>query len=148
MSKPNATAAELDEVINNSALNDLISKLPSGLETLIGDKGIQLSGGERQRISLARALIVNPKILILDEATSSLDSYNENLIQIALENAKLNRTVIIIAHKISTVKNADQIIVLKKRSCQQTGTHESLSKVPGLYKTLVEFINNDQSLYF
>jgi len=137
--KPDASEDEILSIIEDAALNELIEKLPNGLETKIGDKGIQLSGGERQRVSIARALLVNPKILILDEATSSLDSHNEHLIQVALERAQKDRTVIVIAHRLSTVKNADQVLVIREGKLLQQGNHLELSSVDGLYKNLVEF---------
>lgn len=130
---------DLLKAIKDSALEELIASLPQGIETTVGDKGIQLSGGEKQRVSIARALMRNPKILVLDEATSALDSHNEHLIQNALERARTNRTVIIIAHRLSTVKNADNVIVLNKGQICQHGTHAELVAINGVYRDLVQY---------
>jgi ABC-type multidrug transport system fused ATPase/permease subunit len=130
---------KLDSILELSALKNTIANLPEGLQTRIGDKGVQLSGGERQRVSIARALIRDPKLLVFDEATSSLDSENENLIKEALERVSKGRTTLIIAHRLSTVKDADLVIVLKDGEVLEQGTHEELILKAGLYKSLVEY---------
>ncbi|HMO16459.1 MAG TPA: ABC transporter transmembrane domain-containing protein [Oligoflexia bacterium] len=127
------------EVIEKCALSELLSRLPNGMETKIGDKGVQLSGGERQRVSIARALLRDPAILILDEATSSLDSHNEQAIQIALQSLIKNRTTLVIAHRLSTVKHAERVMVLKDGHIIEQGNHNSLMAEGGLYASLVEF---------
>lgn len=129
---------ELILACKSANIYDFILGLPEKFETKVGDKGIQLSGGERQRVAIARAILKNPSLLILDEATSALDSQNEMLIQQSLEILKKNRTTLIIAHRLSTVQNADQVLVLKEGKIIQQGTHLSLIKEEGLYKTLVE----------
>jgi subfamily B ATP-binding cassette protein MsbA len=115
---------------------DFISGLPEGLDTVIGESGARLSGGERQRISIARALLKNAPILILDEATSSLDTESEREVQKALENLMKNRTTFVIAHRLSTIRNADRIIVMQEGSIVEQGTHDSLLPMDGVYTNL------------
>ncbi|MDR0330507.1 MAG: ATP-binding cassette domain-containing protein [Chitinispirillales bacterium] len=105
---------------------EFIEKLPSGLDTVIGERGVMLSGGQRQRLSIARALLLNPPILILDEATSSLDTESERLVQAAINNVMENRTVLVVAHRLSTIRNADQILVLEAGEIAERGTHDEL----------------------
>ena len=118
--------------------HDFIMELPEGYDSLIGDKGIQLSGGQRQRLSIARALLRNPEILILDEATSNLDTQSEKEVQKALDNLLKDRTSIIIAHRLSTVVHADNILVLERGQIVQSGTHKQLLQKEGLYKDLYQ----------
>ena len=134
--KLDATDEELDQAARFANAYDFIKALDQGYDTVVGEKGVKLSGGERQRIAIARALLKNPKILILDEATSSLDNQSEMLIQDALENLMQDRTTLIIAHRLSTVHNADRIIVLDKGRVVESGNHKELIANEGLYYKL------------
>ena len=109
-----------------------------GLDAEVGENGIMLSGGERQRLTIARAVLKNPPILILDEATSSLDTESEKMVQDAIYNVMHNRTTVVIAHRLSTIRNADEIIVLDKGQIVERGTHENLMRKGGQYHRLVE----------
>ncbi|MCE3229678.1 MAG: multidrug transporter ATP-binding protein [Bacteroidetes bacterium] len=124
--KPNATDAEIEEASRKANAFDFINSFPDKFNTLVGERGIQLSGGQRQRIAIARAVLKNPSILILDEATSSLDSESEHLVQEALDKLMVGRTSIVIAHRLATIRNADKIVVLQKGVVQETGTHQQL----------------------
>jgi ATP-binding cassette, subfamily B, bacterial MsbA len=134
--KLDATENELIAASKAANAHDFIVKMEDGYDSLVGDKGIKLSGGERQRVTIARAMLKNPKALILDEATSSLDSHSESLIQTALETLMSDRTTLIIAHRLSTVHNADKIIVLDKGQIVEMGSHSSLMKEENLYYRL------------
>lgn len=137
--KPLATEAEIIEAARQANAYHFIMEFPEGLDTLVGDRGIQLSGGQRQRIAIARAVLKNPSILILDEATSSLDSESERLVQEALDKLMVGRTSIVIAHRLSTIKNADKIVVLQKGEIIEMGTHQELVKNEhGIYRHLSE----------
>jgi ABC-type multidrug transport system fused ATPase/permease subunit len=137
--KPNAAENEIIDAAVQANAWDFIQSFPEGLNTVVGERGIQLSGGQRQRIAIARAVLKNPRILILDEATSSLDSESERLVQEALEKLMKKRTSLVIAHRLSTVRKADRIIVLNEGSIVEQGTHtELLSNGTGLYKTLTD----------
>jgi ABC-type multidrug transport system fused ATPase/permease subunit len=118
---------------------EFISNFPEGLETRVGERGIQLSGGQRQRIAIARAILKDPAILILDEATSSLDAGSEKLVQDALEKLMIGRTSFVIAHRLSTIHNADRIIVIDHGEVKESGTHEELISNPeSIYRRLNE----------
>ena len=135
--KPTATKEEIKHAAKLANADGFIEEFPEGYDTLVGDRGIQLSGGQRQRVAIARAVLKNPKILILDEATSALDSESENLVQEALEKLMIGRTSLIIAHRLSTVRKADKIIVLDKGHIVESGTHDELNLIEdGLYKKL------------
>ena len=137
--KPGADEQEIINAAVQANAWDFIQSFPDKLDTIVGERGIQLSGGQRQRIAIARAVLKNPKILILDEATSSLDSESERFVQEALEKLMHGRTSVVIAHRLSTVRNADKIIVLNEGMIVEQGTHaELLSNGNGLYKTLTE----------
>jgi ABC-type multidrug transport system fused ATPase/permease subunit len=135
--KPNATEAEVIDAAKQANAYDFIMSFPDKFETLVGDRGIQLSGGQRQRVAIARAVLKNPSILILDEATSSLDSESERLVQEALDKLMIGRTSIVIAHRLSTIRNADKIVVLQKGEVVEMGTHQELmTSATGLYQKL------------
>jgi ABC-type multidrug transport system fused ATPase/permease subunit len=136
--RPNASEEEIMDAAKKANAWDFISSFPEGMNTQVGDRGIQLSGGQKQRIAIARAIIKDPKMLILDEATSALDSESERLVQDALDKLMLGRTSIVIAHRLSTIRHANKIIVLKGGSIVETGTHEELIGMKGLYHNLVE----------
>ena len=119
--EPDASEEQIWEALQFASASEFVKKLPNGLDTLIGDRGIKLSGGERQRLVLARAMLRKPSILVLDEATSALDTENEANIQVALERIRGKVTLIVIAHRLSTIRNADQVIVLENGEIQQKG---------------------------
>jgi len=128
---PDASKEQVIEAARQANAWDFIQRFPDGLDTLVGERGTQLSGGQRQRVAMARALLKNPKILILDEATSSLDSESEKLVQEALETLMAGRTSIVIAHRLSTIRNADQIFVLDEGRLVESGKHDQLMLIPG-----------------
>ena len=135
--KPTATEEEILEAAKMANALEFIEQFPEKLETLIGDRGVQLSGGQRQRIAIARAVLKNPRILILDEATSSLDSGSESQVQKALERVMVGRTTFIIAHRLSTIRNSDKILVLENGKVEEEGVHDDLmNKEDGIYKML------------
>jgi ABC-type multidrug transport system fused ATPase/permease subunit len=137
--KPGATEAEITEAAQKANAMEFISRFPEKLETIVGERGTQLSGGQRQRIAIARAVLKNPKILILDEATSSLDSESERLVQDALEKLMKGRTSVVIAHRFSTIRKADQILVLEHGKLIEKGTHDELTQLEdGIYRNLSE----------
>ncbi|NLR77648.1 ABC transporter ATP-binding protein [Chitinophaga eiseniae] len=134
--KPDATVAEMEAAARQANAWEFIQRFPLGLDTVVGERGIQLSGGQRQRIAIARAVLKNPRILILDEATSALDSESEKLVQDALDKLMEGRTSLVIAHRLATVRQADKIIVLDKGRIVEEGTHNELIGLDGLYRTL------------
>lgn len=134
-----ATEAEIIEAAKKANIHDHIMTLPDGYDTYIGERGVKLSGGQKQRISIARVFLKNPAILILDEATSALDNATEMLIQGALEKLAEGRTCIVVAHRLSTIKNADEIIVLDDKGIHERGTHEALVARGGIYAGLYQY---------
>ncbi len=134
--KPNATQEEIIEVAKKAHADEFVSRLPQGYETLVGERGVKLSGGERQRIAIARAMLKDSPILMLDEATSSLDSISESYIQDAFNELMKGKTTIVIAHRLSTIQKMDRIIVLDKGKIVEEGTHKELIKNDGLYADL------------
>jgi ABC-type multidrug transport system fused ATPase/permease subunit len=137
--KPEATEDEIRAAAEQANAVEFISQFPDGMETIVGERGIQLSGGQRQRIAIARAVLKNPTILILDEATSSLDSESERLVQDALDKLMTGRTSLVIAHRLSTVRNANKILVLERGKLAEVGTHKELMEIEqGLYKNLIQ----------
>jgi ATP-binding cassette subfamily B protein/subfamily B ATP-binding cassette protein MsbA len=134
--RPDATAAEVEAAAQAANAHGFIAELPEGYDTLIGERGVKLSGGQKQRLSIARAVLKDAPILILDEATSAVDTETELLIQQALDRLIRGRTTVIIAHRLSTVRGADQIVVLDDRSICEIGTHAELMRSKGLYHRL------------
>jgi len=143
--KPNATDAELMAALDAAQVGGLVEALPDGLDTVVGDRGYRLSGGERQRLAIARLLLKAPRIIILDEATAHLDSESEHALQRALDSALAGRTSLVIAHRLSTVRHADQILVVDSGRIVQRGTHEGLLVAGGLYSDLYRTQFSDQA---
>jgi ABC-type multidrug transport system fused ATPase/permease subunit len=137
-SNPEANLEQIKEVCKIANADEFIEKFPEGYKTIVGERGVKLSGGQRQRIAIARALLANPKILILDEATSSLDSESEALIQEGLRRLREGRTTFVIAHRLSTIRSADQILVVEAGEILERGTHDELIAMNGRYKQLYD----------
>jgi subfamily B ATP-binding cassette protein MsbA len=148
--KPDASPNEIERAARIAFAHDFISELPNGYETVVGERGAFLSGGQRQRIAIARAVLSDAPVLILDEATSALDSESERLVQQALANLLENRTAIVIAHRLSTVRRADKIVVMERGRIVETGTHRELLLRAGVYRKLYElqFADEDESETF
>jgi ATP-binding cassette subfamily B protein len=137
--RPGATEAEIMAAARQAHAHEFIAPFPEGYQTLVGDRGVKLSGGQRQRVAIARAILKNPAVLILDEATSSLDSASEQLVQLALDQLMENRTTFMIAHRLATIRRADRILVIRDGSLVECGTHEELqAREDGLYRRLAE----------
>jgi ATP-binding cassette subfamily B protein len=136
--RPEASLAEIEQAVRRAQAQEFIERLPRGLQTRVGERGLSLSGGQRQRVAIARALLADPRILILDDATSSVDSSTERLIKLALDEAMRGRTTFIIAHRLSTIALADEIVVLDHGRVLARGDHEELLERSELYREIVE----------
>ncbi|MCA9070623.1 MAG: ATP-binding cassette domain-containing protein, partial [Planctomycetaceae bacterium] len=139
-----ATVGELHHAANVANALEFIERLPNGFDTVIGERGVKLSGGQRQRIAIARAVLADPRILILDEATSNLDTESERLIQLSLEALMKNRTCFVIAHRLSTITHADKIVVIEHGQLTEEGDHEELMHANGRYREMVQLQVNMQ----
>ncbi|MCL4154638.1 UNVERIFIED_CONTAM: hypothetical protein GTU68_000466 [Idotea baltica] len=137
--RPNATETEVQKAVKAAYVDEFTDRFEKGLETLIGERGVKLSGGQRQRIAIARAVLANPKILILDEATSNLDTESEALIQKSLAELTKGRTTFVIAHRLSTIRKADQILVIENGRIAEQGTHDELISKEGRYYNLFTY---------
>lgn len=144
-SKPDASDEEIDKALADAAATQFVSRMPQGIETFVGEKGVRLSGGERQRVSIARAVLRDAGLLLLDEATASLDAESEQLVQQAIEKSRHGRTTLIIAHRLATVMAADRIVVMNEGKIVETGTHKNLMANQGLYARLaaLQFIDKN-----
>jgi subfamily B ATP-binding cassette protein MsbA len=138
LGEPDAPMARIESAARLANADGFIRQKSNGFQTNVGDRGGKLSGGERQRLTIARALLKNPSILILDEATSSLDTESERLVQEAINNVMKDRTSLVIAHRLSTIRHADEILVMQEGHIVERGNHESLIKQNGYYKKLVD----------
>jgi subfamily B ATP-binding cassette protein MsbA len=136
--RPDIPAQMVEEAARAALAHDFIMALPNGYDSIVGERGLRLSGGERQRLSIARAILKNAPILILDEATSALDTESEALVQVALQNLMVGRTVFVIAHRLSTVRRADRILVLENGIITDEGSHEGLLAHTGTYRRLYD----------
>uniref|UniRef100_A0A7N6C050 ATP-binding cassette, sub-family B (MDR/TAP), member 4 n=1 Tax=Anabas testudineus TaxID=64144 RepID=A0A7N6C050_ANATE len=145
--RPDVTQQEIEQAAKEANAYDFIMNLPDKFETLVGDRGTQMSGGQKQRIAIARALVRNPKILLLDEATSALDAESETIVQAALDKVRQGRTTIIVAHRLSTIRNADVIAGFQKGAIVELGTHSQLMEKQGVYQTLVSMQVTHTDIY-
>jgi subfamily B ATP-binding cassette protein MsbA len=141
--RPDATDAQIEAAAKAAGAHEFLAGLPRGYATVIGERGVTLSGGERQRVSIARAFLKDAPILVLDEATASLDAASEALIQAALDRLMANRTVLVVAHRLATVRRADRIVVLDRGRIVEEGTHETLYRAGGLYRRLCDLQFSD-----
>jgi len=133
-----ASQAEVEAAARAAHIHDFIVSLPDGYDTLVGERGVRLSGGQKQRVAIARALLKDPRLLVLDEATSALDAESEHLVQDALKHLMKGRTTLVIAHRLSTVREADRVVVIDRGQIVQEGRHDELASVEGLYRSLVQ----------
>ena len=136
--RPDVTPEQLRRAVSAAHLGDVIRGLPAGLETVVGERGSMFSGGQRQRLAIARAIVADPQLLILDEATSALDNVSERLVQTALDEARHHRTVVVIAHRLSTVRSADRIVVLDRGRVVESGTWDELTALGGHFSRLLK----------
>jgi ATP-binding cassette subfamily B protein len=134
--KPSASDEEIEEAARAAQVHELIASLPEGYDTLVGERGYRFSGGEKQRIAIARTVLRNPPVLVLDEATSALDNQTERAVQAALDELASGRTTIVIAHRLTTIRDADQIVVLSRGEIVERGTHDELIAAGGAYERL------------
>jgi subfamily B ATP-binding cassette protein MsbA len=141
LASPDATEEEMIDALRAANAWEFVEKMPEKLDTRVGERGGNLSGGQRQRVAIARAILKNPDVMILDEATSALDSESERSVQEALDHLLENRTAIVVAHRLSTVNNADRIIVLQDGQIIEQGSHEELLSIKGVYQNLVHLQN-------
>ena len=141
--RPDASAEEIEQTAAIARVDEFVSQLPLGYETEVGEFGVRLSGGQRQRITIARALLKNPAILVFDEATSALDAKTEQAVQDAIDSLRGDRTLFIVAHRLSTIRRADRILVMQRGRVAQQGTHQELISQPGLYRDLASLQNED-----
>ena len=137
LARPSASDVEVEAAVERAALREFVESLPDGLDTVVGERGAQLSGGQRQRVAIARAFLKDAPILILDEATSHLDAVSEHAVRSALDRLARGRTTVVIAHRLSTVRDADQILVFDEGRLVDAGTHEALFTGSALYRRLV-----------
>ncbi|KAA3670045.1 ATP-binding cassette, subfamily B (MDR/TAP), member 1, partial [Paragonimus westermani] len=138
MGRLNATEAEIQRAAKLANAHDFIVELPEAYATWISEGGGSMSGGQKQRIAIARALLRDPQILLLDEATSALDTRSERVVQAALDQARFGRTVIMVAHRLTTVRDADKILVVDRGKVKETGTHEELVRLGGIYASMLQ----------